>query len=217
MKKAVLFDLDGTLLDTTGGVMDAVRRTVEQLGLELLEEETLRKFVGPPMQLSFEVHYGMNPEEALKSANLFRDNYKKYSLFEAELYPGVLELLGFLKEKGVHIAVATNKSHDNAVQILKKFGIDLYCECMLGSDLGGKLKKADIIEECIRRMDIDRACAVYVGDSSFDSDGARQAGLDFIGVTYGFGFRNVKEVEAVGAVACCDSVAALKQLLFTLV
>lgn len=217
MKQAVLFDLDGTLLDTTKGVLDAVRRTVEQLDLKMLAEETLLKFVGPPMQFSFEAHYGMSPEEALKSANLFRENYKKYSLFEAELYPGVIDLLECLKEKRVHIAVATNKSHDNAMQILEKFGIDFYCEYMLGSDLTGKLKKADIIEECVRQMEIDRMRTVYVGDSSFDSDGARHAGIDFIGVTYGFGFKSIKEVEEVGAVACCDSVAALKKLLFTMV
>lgn len=189
MYKAVVFDLDGTLLDTTRGVIYAVELTIKQLGLPRPADEVLKTFVGPPMQLSFEKHFGMEKERALECANLFRANYRDHSLLIAELYPGVMEVLTYLKNKGYKIALATNKSHDNAMAILKHFGVAEFCDFMMGSDLAGKLKKADIIQKALDTMGIDAKDAVYVGDSIFDYEGAQKVGMDFIGVTYGFGFR----------------------------
>ena len=189
MYKAVVFDLDGTLLDTTSGVIYAVELTIQQLGLPRPADDVLKTFVGPPMQLSFEKHFGMEKERALECANLFRANYRDHSLLIAELYPGVMEVLAYLKNKGYKIALATNKSHDNAMAILKHFGVADYCDFMMGSDLAGKLKKADIIEKSLEAIDVDAKDAVYVGDSIFDYEGAQKVGMDFIGVTYGFGFR----------------------------
>ena len=189
MYKAVVFDLDGTLLDTTSGVIYAVELTIKQLGLPRPADDVLKTFVGPPMQLSFEKHFGMEKERALECANLFRANYRDHSLLIAELYPGVMEVLGCLKNKGYKLALATNKSHDNAMAILKHFGVADYCDFMMGSDLAGKLKKADIIEKSLEAIGVEAKDAVYVGDSIFDYEGAQKVGMDFIGVTYGFGFR----------------------------
>jgi len=189
MYKAVVFDLDGTLLDTTPGVIYAVKYTIESLNLPMPQEETLKEFVGPPMQLSFENKFGMNKDDALKAANLFRANYKEHSLLKAELYSDVLDVLKYLKGKKYKIAVATNKSHDNAMEILRHFGIADYCDFMMGSDLGGKLKKADIIRESLTALKVEAKDAVYIGDSMFDLEGANAVGMDFIGVTYGFGFK----------------------------
>ena len=189
MYKAVVFDLDGTLLDTTKGVIYAVELTLEQLGLPRPTDDVLKTFVGPPMQLSFEKHFGMEKERALECATLFRANYRDHSLLIAELYPGVMEVLAYLKNKGYKLALATNKSHDNAMSILKHFGVADYCDFMMGSDLAGKLKKADIIERSLEAIGVNARDAVYVGDSIFDYEGAQKVGMDFIGVTYGFGFR----------------------------
>lgn len=185
--KAVLFDLDGTLLDTTEGVLAAVRKTISDHGYPMPDADVLITFVGPPMQKSMTEVFGLAPETALRVANEFRENYKA-SLFQAKLYDGVHELLESLQRSGIKIAVATNKSHENAMEILEQFGIMEYCDCAQGSDLGGKLSKKDIIEKCIQALDCDKGETVLVGDSIFDSQGAEQAGIDFIGVTYGFGF-----------------------------
>lgn len=194
MKKAVLFDLDGTLLDTTSGVVYAVKETITQLGLTMPSEDILKTFVGPPMQLSFQQHFGMEKEEALKSANIFRENYKNDSLFMADLYPGSLETIDFLKKNGYKISVATNKSENNAISILKHFGVADYCDSMVGSDLQGKLKKADIIEKSIAEMHLEIKDGAYVGDSIFDKEGAEKVGMDFIGADYGFGFKPGEDI-----------------------
>ena len=66
----------------------------------------------------------------------------------------------------------------------------------MGSDLAGKLTKADIVEKCIEALDADKPQTVLIGDSQFDLNGANQAGIDFIGVTYGFGFKNPKDIHS---------------------
>lgn len=194
MYKAIVWDLDGTLLNTTEGVKIAVKNTITELGLEPLDEMILDKFVGPPMQLSFQQYYLMDEKNALFAANRFRAHYKNESLFIAELYPETLTVLKKLSQKGYHMAVATNKSHENAMAILEHFGVAKYCDFAMGSDLEGKKKKADIIKKCLEVLYVNPNEAIYIGDSIFDLEGAQKMGMDFIGVTYGFGFHRGESI-----------------------
>ena len=119
---------------------------------------------------------------------------KNESLFIAELYPETLTVLKKLSQKGYHMAVATNKSHENAMAILEHFGVAKYCDFAMGSDLEGKLKKADIIKKCLEVLYVNPNEAIYIGDSIFDLEGAQKMGMDFIGVTYGFGFHRGESI-----------------------
>ncbi len=202
MYKAILFDLDGTLLDTTEGVLFAVKKTIQDNLLYMPPNDILITFVGPPMQLSFKKHLGMSDDEALRIANEFRMNYKRLSLFKAKLYPDTIETLRLLKENGYKISVATNKSEENALKILRYFKIADYCDSMVGSDLQGKLNKSDIIIKSCEEMEIKIAEGLYVGDSIFDLEGAKKVGMDFIGVNYGFGFKPNEDIgyPLIGAI-----------------
>lgn len=210
MYNTILFDLDGTLLDTTNGVVDAVKITIEDYGFEMPSEEILKTFVGPPMQKSMAEKFNLDEAYALKVANKFRANYKKYSLYNAELYPGIIKMFNRLKSNGFKLAIATNKSHENAEGIIKHFGLNKYCDFYMGSDLDGKLTKADIVEKCIEVLNADKKRTVLIGDSEFDSVGAAQAGIDFIGVTYGFGYKCAEDVKGN---YCFNSVADLDEFL----
>lgn len=213
MYKAIIFDLDGTLIDSTEGVLHAVVRTVNILGLDMLEPSKLKTFVGPPMQLSFEQHYNMDSIHALEAANLFRKIYKEESLLKADLYPGVDETLKCLKMKGYMLAVATNKSHENAMQILQYFRITDYCDYIKGADLQGKLKKSDIILDCCAIMGYMPAECVCVGDSVFDLEGAEKCGMDFVAVTYGFGFKKGVIFESPQVISIINSFRELQNIL----
>ena len=103
MYSTIIFDLDGTLLDTTQGVINAVKRMIEQMNLQELPMDTLKEFVGPPMQDSLKRYYKMSDKEALENTNIFRDFYKRYSLFEAKLYDGIYELLTELKNRNINL------------------------------------------------------------------------------------------------------------------
>lgn len=194
--QAVIFDVDGTLLDTTEGVTAAVRYTIEQHHLHELAWEELTTFIGPPIQDSFAKHFGISDSETLQElATTFRSRYKNYELFKAKPYEGIYELCDQLQRQGIVIAIATYKREDYAVEIIKHFGFDRYSHIYYGADHENRLKKADIIKKCLADIEIDgQSAAVMVGDTDNDALGAEEAGIDFIGVTYGFGFRDYEEV-----------------------
>lgn len=207
MKKyeIAVFDVDGTLLDTTEGVLASVRYTIDKMGFAPLSEEQLLTFIGPPIQDSFSRTYHLEGEILQTIATCFRNRYKDFELFKAVPYDGIYELMDTLSEKGIKLAVATYKRQDYAEAILKHFGFDRYTDILYGADHENKLKKMDIIKKCMEDLGVhDYGRAVMIGDSSHDATGARQIGMDFIGVTYGFDFKTPSDVfafDAVGAAA----------------
>lgn len=205
MIKATLFDLDGTLLDTTDGVLESAIFAATQLGYPRLPYETMLKFVGPPIQNSFKIFYGASEERAQEAANIFRSYYKENALLKASLYPDIIEVLENLKARGIKIAVATYKREDYAISILKHFGIAPYCKSMHGADNYNKLTKADIVNLCIDELGIDKSEVVLIGDTEHDALGAQRAGVQFLGVTYGFGFRFHNDIDEYPNIGCADS------------
>lgn len=211
--KSVLFDLDGTLLDTSGGVIKSVEYLINELSLPQITEEVKRSFIGPPIQASLKRVYGMDGEEVRAATKVFRDRYSTVDLCIAAEYAGIRELLSLLRQKGIKIGVATYKRQDYAEEILRAFHIAPLCDCIYGADYDGKYTKQDIINLCIEHLaDGDKSHTVMIGDSEFDALGAQQAGVDFIGVTYGFGFRSKDEVAGYPHVAAAGDVAGLIKL-----
>ena len=195
-----VFDLDGTLLDTRGGVLSAVKYTIKEFGYEMPDEETLRSFIGPPVQEGFSRVYGLEGPILQEIATVFRNFYSTNTLLEAELYEGMTELMEEMLARGIKPAVATYKREDYALKLLRHFGFDHYTDIMFGGDHENKLKKRDIIEKCINTAGVtDLSRVVMIGDTEFDAVGARDIGVDFIGVSYGFGYKSVEEIEGKGA------------------
>lgn len=206
MKKAILFDLDGTLLDSTEGVLESAAHAARQLGLPELSHDTMLKFVGPPIQDSFKIHYGLGEESAQKAAELFRSYYKEKSLLKAVPYPGLIETLALLQRMGCTLGVATYKREDYALTILDHFGIAPFCRSMHGADNFNKLSKADIVNLCLNELGAARKDSVLVGDTAHDAKGASLAGIDFIGVTFGFGFKTKEDVDAFANIGCAETI-----------
>lgn len=193
--RAVIFDVDGTLLDTTQGVLSAVRYTIEKHGLYPLSEKELLAFIGPPIQDSFARAYGLEGAVLQELATSFRDRYKGEDLFRAVPYDGIYQVCEELKSCGIVLAVATYKREDYAVRIMRHFGFDRYTELIHGADHENRLKKVDIIRRCLEDMGVsDPHDAVMIGDSDNDMIGADAVGTNFLGVTYGFGFHSREDV-----------------------
>lgn len=190
MIKNVIFDLDGTLLDTREGIAESVRFAAGKLGFGELSHETLMKFAGPPIQQSFMTFCGCDKEMAQKGANIFRDYYKTYALFRAKPYEGIYDLCEILRSKRLKMAVATYKREDYALMLLRHFGFDRYCDPMHGADNDNILKKEDIVRVCREEMGAKTEECVLIGDTDHDARGAFQAGISFIAVTYGYGFKH---------------------------
>ena len=212
MYKAVLFDLDGTLLDTSEGILRSIDDTLDHFNLPQLSEEHKRNFIGPPIMHSFKETYNLTDEKAVQTSNYFRDIYKDIHLIRAVIYKGIIDVLSFLSEKGIRIAVATYKRNDYAKTLLKHFDISKFCDYILGSDYDNKLSKTDIVNKCLKALNIlNPAQAVLVGDTNSDALSAKQCGIDFIAVSYGFGFKNISDAEKTSPVF----IAATPQELLT--
>lgn len=208
--KAVLFDLDGTLLDTSAGIIKSVDYTIRKMGLHNLSEDQKRSFIGPPIQNSFRSTYSLDDETTALAAGIFRKQYAEVDLFEAQPYDDILDLLSLLKNNQIKIGVATYKRKDYALKILEYFGIADYCDSMRGSDFEGKYTKQMIIELCIDDLNVEKREVLMVGDTENDRIGAEKAGVDFLGVGYGFGYT---PTQNAGLDMFADRVADIKSFL----
>ena len=134
MVKAVLFDLDGTLVDTSEGVAECVSYAAVNLGYPLLPREELLTFIGPPLTLSFPRHYEMDEATTWEAIRLFREHYNAGAMFKAKPYDGIPELCQALERRGISMAVATNKVEAQAKRLLAHFGLDRWCSPIRGAD-----------------------------------------------------------------------------------
>jgi len=210
----VIFDLDGTMLDTSVGVLSSIKFAINELNYEMPSDEVLNTFIGPPVQDSFARVYGIEGEELDKLSGLFRDHYKDVDLLKAVVYEGMIEIFKYFKEKNIKTGVATYKRQDYTNTILNHFEFDKYTDNICGSDFEGKLKKMDIIKNCIEKSGVDDIRkVVMIGDTLHDALGAEQIDLDFIGVTYGFGFFSREDVDKYKNVGYVDKIEQLKQLI----
>lgn len=183
--KCAIFDLDSTLLDTSPGIMDSVCYAADKLGYPQLPKETLRSFIGPPLQGSFMRYYGCDKEAAEELTAAYRENYRAGALLHATPYDGIFTLLETLRNEGLLTMVATSKPQPFAEQILRHFGFAF--DAIHGVDFAGKFGKADMIRLCVEDTGAAPSGCVMIGDTEYDARGAQEAGVPFIGVSYGFG------------------------------
>lgn len=186
MYKTVIFDLDGTLLDTSPGIYGSVRFAERVLGLEPVDDKMLKHFVGPPPKEMYKKIYNLSETDAMKAVSAHRKYGMERAIYEAEVYEGMEDTLKSLRVKGLKLAVATLKKQTIAEAVLKNFHIYEYFDVIAGMDEAESLTKKDTIEKVKEYTGLSNA--VMVGDSEYDFLGARDANVDFIGVLYGFGF-----------------------------
>jgi len=195
--KAVLFDLDGTLNESGVGIMRCVQYALEKMGKPEPDLDRLRVFVGPPLKWQFMSYAGFTEEEGEEAVRFFRERYNRVGIYENSVYDGVEDMLKSLKEAGFILAVASSKPEVFVKQILEYFHLDHYFAEIAGSDLDYvRSKKGQVIEEALRRMNLleNRQQVLMVGDKDLDVYGAREAGMDCVAVTWGYG--TAEELDA---------------------
>ena len=207
--RTVIFDLDGTLVDSSDGIIRATEETLDILGYPAMSHAEIRSYIGPPIGNSIIERNGLGAD-ALKEFNkVFRDIYKNKYLMNATVYHGIMGLLSDLSDR--FVGVATNKRIDYTMILLEKIGISAYCDIIEGLDMDGTLKKRDLIERCAEASGDSRDRIVMIGDTRSDMDAAKECGIDFIGVTYGFGFKCAEDIEYGYA---AENVQSLRDMLF---
>ena len=204
MIKAILFDMDGTLIDSSEGIINCVLYALDRFGLKEDNPDSIRTFIGPPLVTSFQKQYGFSEADAKKAVDIYRERYQPIGVYECSLYDGVRECIMDLKAKGYRIGMASSKPEVSCRKILEHFDIlDLFDD-VVGATLDGKIDtKEEVLNEVIRRWsDIPKEQMCLIGDTIFDVEGANKVGMPCIGVSFGFG--DVKQMSEAGAITSCD-------------
>ena len=209
-KKAIFFDLDGTLTDSGEGIMNCATLALEHFGIPVPSRQEMRVFVGPPLDQTF-IKFGVPAEKTDEAIAVFRGRYKTIGKFENFPYPGIRETLHTLKEQGHRLFVATSKPEILANEVLAHFDLTGYFEQIAGATLdGSRSHKADVITYLLS-LTGDVGQTLMVGDTDFDVIGAAAHGIPTIGVSWGYG--EVADVEKAGAIAIAHTMDELVELL----
>lgn len=187
--KYILFDLDGTVIDSSLGITNSWMHALRRMGIEVPAREELYKYIGPPIFQVLEKYYGMSPSDAERGVEYYREYYRDDGIFEIEVYPGMAELLSSLKNAGKKIILATCKPEEFAKRIIAHIGFDEYFTFIAGSTLDRtRQKKSDIIRYALDELSVsDMSDCLMVGDRDVDITGAAALGIDGCGVLHGFG------------------------------
>lgn len=210
---SILFDLDGTIVDSAPGITATLAHTFEQLGLPVPSPAELVAYVGPPLLDSFQDRAGFSREEAQRALEIYRPEYLRRGAFNATLYPGVEGVLKAIHASEVFLSLATSKPETPATLILEHYNLLKYFDVITGaSDDEVRSAKADVVEEALRRLialGADVSNTVMVGDRSHDVCGAAAHDVPTIFVRWGYG----SPAEEVGTIAAVDSMTQLRALL----
>lgn len=187
--KAVLFDLDGTLSESAPGIRYSLEETLKKMGQPVPDLSDYSVYVGPPLLNTLMNLCSMTKEEAEKATEIYRGIYNTVGKYKNKLYDGIEELLTALKDSDAKITVATSKYEPFAEDVIKIIGAYDYFDKICGSNLDGSRKdKKDIVEYARKELGLsENDKMVLVGDTFYDTKGALAAGIDFIGVNYGYG------------------------------
>ena len=197
MKKLVIFDLDGTLLDTIADLAESANHALKQLGYPTRDVETIRTFVGNGVN---KLLFRALPDEEKTEENMMRMRthfVPYYDAHNADLsapYPGIVALLEELQAKGLRMAVASNKYQEATVKLVKHYFPMIDFVEVLGQREGINVKPdPTIVFDILKKAGVSKEETLYVGDSGVDMQTAINAGVDAVGVTWGF--RSRTELE----------------------
>ncbi len=219
----VIFDLDGTLIDSRIGIHSSVVHTLKEMGVATVDQELLSRFIGPPLIDSFQTIAGMNEVDAERAVAVYKDYFAEEGIKGFDIYEGVPEMLWLLRASGVRMAIATTKDEVFAREIALNADFMPFLEAVIGSDREGTMiRKPELVAAALSALSLahlppgevqgeDAPRIVMVGDHALDILGAKANGIASIAVTYGFG--NNEELRGAQPDHVANSVIELRNLL----
>jgi len=201
----VLIDLDGTISDSSPGMLTGFRKVFNRFDMEQPSDESIRRHFGPPLAVTWREVYGMTDEQIVVGLEVYREYYHDVGMFENNLYDGVPELIKDLHDEGVTLSTATSKPEFSASRIIEHFGLREYFTFIGAADLAGtRDDKSAVIAHTLENLQASSQTRsiVMMGDRRHDVEGAREHGIDTIGVLWGYG--TAEELSTAGAIALAE-------------
>ena len=215
MKQLVIFDLDGTLLDTVADLAGATNQALARCGYPTHPVEAYYQFVGNGINKLFARALPAEhstEEEVMRIRALFVPYYNEHNADCSRPYPGVVELLVALQKRGVKLAVASNKYHEATLKLVRHFFPDIRFASIYGQREGVPIKPApDVVYDILRDTGVAPEQVLYVGDSGVDMLTASNAGVESVGVSWGF--RSIEELREHGAAHVVHEASTIERLL----
>jgi haloacid dehalogenase superfamily, subfamily IA, variant 1 with third motif having Dx(3-4)D or Dx(3-4)E len=215
MKRLVIFDLDGTLLNTIADLAFSTNYALEKNGFPVHPKEDYNMFVGNGVNKLLEraLPEGQKTEENIMLIRKdFLSYYDEHNTDYSAPYPGIPALLNLIQEKGLRLAVASNKYQAATIELVKRYFSNIKFDVTLGQREGVPIKPdPTIVYDILAETGIDKCDAIYVGDSGVDMQTAKNSGVDAIGVTWGF--RPRSELELFNPLYIVDKAEDIPALL----
>jgi len=209
--KNILFDVDGTLLDSRRDIAAAQLWTYRQLGFDSLSPEDIYPHIGKPLAETFATLLPQRLHDRIpEAALLYRDYYRAHAFDTTHLFPGVKDTVATLHKKGLNLATATIKSTETTAKVLAHYGIAQYFVHIQGTDNTPVKPDPHIINAILERQDWDKEESLMVGDTDKDILVGRNAGVRTCGVTYGSFTR--KQMQSLKPDWIIDTISGLLAL-----
>ena len=218
MLKYVLFDVDGTISDTSEGILNGYMYALPRIGLPLPEDKNeLRPIIGPPLPQSLMARYGISEELAMEGLRQYRVYYGPIGTKECIPYPGMPELLRDLRAAGLTVMTATSKAEPFTRAALDHLGLGDAFDFLGCADMENiRREKEDVIAYIMEHFpDMNGENTIMIGDRVYDIIGAHLNGLPVISCTYGFAQQG--EMDGHTPEYIVDSVEELRKLLFSII
>jgi phosphoglycolate phosphatase len=207
----ILFDLDGTLIDSSGAILESLTYALERMDSGWPPGLRVESLIGTPLLEIFRDRFGISGEQAEIGIGHYRDHYDRRARAGSRVYDRVEELLGVLVGSGRRLYVATVKPTPIARKVLTEMGLMSFFSGVAGSSLDhSRRKKSDIIRHAMDRFGLESDRSVMVGDRQQDIAGGRRNGMRTVAVTYGYG--TAEELESARpdhTIGCISHLAPL--------
>lgn len=194
----ILFDLDGTLIDSKEGIVDCIGHALNTKNVEYTND-IIDKMIGPPFRVSMKEFLGLDGDTVEELISLYRGKYEISGWKQCRVYDGVVELLKKLKNDGFTLATATSKPLKYTNYIIDGQDLRKYFDYIGGATGDNKGEaKSDVINSVFKNLDIkDKSKVLMIGDRLYDIEGAKVCGIDSAGILWGYGSR--EELEEYNA------------------